>query len=346
MGLRLSRATCSMGVVASAARHRPRPRAARVGGEPRPAQVSTQLAQAAGRGCRTATAPEWPALLPAPPPQARIALPGGGVLSALPGPGDLLSLTLDDGVDTGVVRAYGQLAKDTGIRLTMFVTGVYASWTDNRDLLLPLVESGQIQLGNHTWIHPDLTKLTGSRIADELRHTDQFIRDTFGVDATPYYRPPYGAYNDLVQSVAADLGYTVRPRCGTATSATTRSWRRGTSSPTPTSTTCRRTIVIGHLNHPPVTGVYHELVDIIHDRRLRTVTLNDVFAKPEASRLTSAYPDLSALRCHAWPCQNRLPCERTLGTADAVTIGLGSMLGAGIFVALGTRPRPPRVRRC
>lgn len=233
--------------------------------------------------------PPWPELLPAPPPQTRIALPGGGVLSALPGPGDLLSLTLDDGVDSEVVRAYAQLAKDTGIRLTMFVTGVYASWTDNRDLLLPLVESGQIQLGNHTWIHPDLTKLTGSRIADELRHTDQFIRDTFGVDATPYYRPPYGAYNDLVQSVAADFGYTQ-----------TALWDGNIGDDqilAPRDIVANadkyyvpQKIVIGHLNHPPVTGVYHELVDIIHDRRLRTVTLNDVFSKPEASRLTSAYP--------------------------------------------------------
>lgn len=216
-------------------------------------------------------------------------LPGGGVLSALPGSGDLMSLTLDDGVDTGVVRAYCQLAKDTGIRLTMFVTGVYSSWTENRELLLPLVESGQIQLGNHTWIHPNLTKLTGSRIADELRHTDQIIRDTFGVDATPFYRPPYGAYNDLVQSVAADLGYTE-----------TTLWNGNIGDDqilAPRDIVANadkyyvaQSIVIGHLNHPPVTGVYRELVDIIHDRKLRTVTLNDVFLKPEASRLTSAYP--------------------------------------------------------
>ncbi len=233
--------------------------------------------------------PPWPELLPPPPSQARMLLPGGGVLSALPGSGDLMSLTLDDGVDTGVVRAYCQLAKDTGIRLTMFVTGVYSSWTENRELLLPLVESGQIQLGNHTWIHPNLTKLTGSRIADELRHTDQIIRDTFGVDATPFYRPPYGAYNDLVQSVAADLGYTE-----------TTLWNGNIGDDqilAPRDIVANadkyyvaQSIVIGHLNHPPVTGVYRELVDIIHDRKLRTVTLNDVFLKPEASRLTSAYP--------------------------------------------------------
>ncbi len=39
-------------------------------------------------------------------------------------------------------------------------------------------------------------------------------------------------------------------------------------------------IVIGHLNHLPVTHVYGQLVDIIRARSLRTVTLNDVFLNP------------------------------------------------------------------
>jgi peptidoglycan/xylan/chitin deacetylase (PgdA/CDA1 family) len=233
--------------------------------------------------------PSWPELLAPPPASARMLLPGGGVLSALPGSGDLLCITLDDGVDTGVVRAYCRLAKDTGIRLTLFVTGVYSSWTDNRDLLAPLVEKGQVQLGNHTWIHPNLARLTGGQIADELRHTDQFLSDTFGVDATPYYRPPYGAYNDLVQSVAADLGYTV-----------TALWNGNVGDDqilAPQTIVANaakyytaQSVVIGHLNHPPVTTTYHQLLDIIGERKLRTVTLDDVFLKPEAARLTSPYP--------------------------------------------------------
>jgi peptidoglycan/xylan/chitin deacetylase (PgdA/CDA1 family) len=258
------------------------------------------VAAAALAGCGTEAAsqaaqppppppPEWPPLLAPPPANARVLLPGGGVLSTLPGPGDLLALTLDDGVDTAVVRAYAQLAKDTGIRLTMFVTGVFSSWTDNRDLLRPMVDSGQIQLGNHTWLHHDLTKMTPPEVADELRHTDQFIKDTFGVDAAPYFRPPYGAYNDMVTSVAADLGYTV-----------TTLWN-GTLGDdailTPHDIVANAQkylvasqIVIGHLNHPSVTQVYHQLIDVIAERNLRTVTLNDVFVKPEVARLTSAYP--------------------------------------------------------
>jgi hypothetical protein len=39
-----------------------------------------------------------------------------------------------------------------------------------------------------------------------------------------------------------------------------------------------QSIVLGHLNHMPVTRVYDRLAEIIRDRNLRTVTLKDVFA--------------------------------------------------------------------
>src|ERR1700733_12137973 len=99
------------------------------------------------------------ASLSQPAPIERVPLPGGGVLNKLPGDGNLLALTVDDGVNTDVVRLYTEVARETGVRLTYFVNGIYRSWTDNLALLRPLVESGQVQLGNHTWPHPDLTKL-------------------------------------------------------------------------------------------------------------------------------------------------------------------------------------------
>ena len=120
--------------------------------------------------------PAMSPLLPPPPPAARIALPGDGVLSVLPGSADLLALTVDDGVNSDVVRFYTQFAKDTGVRLTYFANGTYRSWTDNQAMLRPLVDSGQIQLGNHTWSHPDLTTLPKSRIADEITRNDTFLK--------------------------------------------------------------------------------------------------------------------------------------------------------------------------
>jgi len=195
-------------------------------------------------------------------------LPGGAVLSRLPGDGDLLAWTVDDGVDTDVVRLYTQFAKDTGVRLTYFVTGVFRSWTENADLLRPLVESGQIQLANHTWTHPDLTKLSPSEVADQLSGTDTFIRDTYGVDAAPYFRPPYGHHNDVVESAVLSEDQIVKNA---------------------DQYFAPQNIVIGHLNHAPITHVYGQLVDIIRSRRLRTVTLNDVFLRPEIPHRTSGF---------------------------------------------------------
>ena len=221
--------------------------------------------------------PTAPGLLAAPA-EARIPLPGGGALSKIPGEGDLLALTVDDGVNSEVVRAYTQFAKDTGVRLTFFVNGVYDSWTENLGLLRPLVESGQIQLGNHTWSHPDMTTQTKSQISQQLTRNDEFLKKTYGIGAKPYWRPPYAKHNAVVDAVAGDLGYTIPVLWSGSLSDSTLITeeyivKMADQYFTP------QAIVIGHLNHLPVTHVYGELVDIIRSRSLRTVTLNDVFLK-------------------------------------------------------------------
>lgn len=236
------------------------------------------FAQAAAGSVPTSGPPAPQALLPPPPPSARIPLPGGGALRTIPGQGDLLALTLDDGVNSDVVRAYTQLARDTGVRMTFFVNGIYDSWTENRDMLLPLVESGQIQLGNHTWSHPDLTAMSHSRIADELTRNDEFLKKTYGVGAKPYYRPPYAKRDATVDGVAAYLGYTAPTLWSGSLSDSTLITedyivQMADQYFTP------QAIVIGHLNHLPVTHVYPQLIDIIRSRNLRTVTLNDVFLR-------------------------------------------------------------------
>ncbi|WP_090608752.1 polysaccharide deacetylase family protein [Mycobacterium lentiflavum] len=234
-------------------------------------------------------APPPPKLLPPPDPASRVTLPGGAALSKLPGNnGDLLAWTVDDGVDTDVVRLYTQFAKDTGVRLTYFVTGVFRSWTENARLLRPLVESGQIQLANHTWTHPDLTKLSPKQIADELNSTDVFLRNTYGVDAAPYFRPPYGHHSAVVDAVAADLGYQV-PTLWNGDLRDSAVLSEDQIVKMADQYFTRESIVIGHLNHAPVTRVYGQLVEIIRARRLRTVTLNDVFLRPEIPYRTPSF---------------------------------------------------------
>jgi len=203
-----------------------------------------------------------------------------GPFSALPGDGDLLAWTIDDGVSSEVVAAYAAFASQTHARLTFFATGSYSSWSDNAETLRPLVQSGQVQIGNHTWTHPNLTELSDRHVIDELQRTHDRLGELFDVDARPFFRPPFGLYDDRVLAAAASIGYTAPTlwygsladsgyQSRTRIIALAKQWFRP------------QHIVIGHANFTPVTHAFGRLARIIERRGLSPVTLNDVF--------TSAY---------------------------------------------------------
>src|SRR3954454_14193503 len=134
-------------------------------------------------------------------------MPPTGVVRGLPGEGSELALTIDDGTSSAVVEAFAAFAVDSGVRLTFFPNGCYRSWTDNAAALRPLVESGQVAFGNHTWSHPDLTTLGDQEVADEITRNQEFLRTTFGVADSPFLRPPFGARDERIDRIAADLGH-------------------------------------------------------------------------------------------------------------------------------------------
>ena len=68
--------------------------------------------------------------------------------------------TVDDGCSHDAVKSYINFVADNDLRLTFFVYAAVSPWQTNAKLLKPFVESGQIQLANHTMHHPLLTKLT------------------------------------------------------------------------------------------------------------------------------------------------------------------------------------------
>jgi peptidoglycan/xylan/chitin deacetylase (PgdA/CDA1 family) len=205
--------------------------------------------------------------------------PPFGPVDRLPGEGTSLALTIDDGTNTEVVAAFAALAADTGIRLTFFPNGCYRSWTDNARVLRPLIESGQVALGNHTWSHPDLTTLGDAEVVEEIDRNRTFLSRTFGVRDTPFFRPPFGARTERTDRIAADLGHPTiamwngtledsRMLTGDQLMAAARRWFTA------------QAIVVGHANRPTVTTVYDDLLALIDERRLRTVTLADVWAAP------------------------------------------------------------------
>jgi peptidoglycan/xylan/chitin deacetylase (PgdA/CDA1 family) len=254
------------------------------------AHSAEQLPVAEAAASRPARGPAPRAAAAAHPPEP--ALDGGGlvpvdpptgVVSRLPGEGTALALTIDDGVSEEVVGAYAQLAADTGVRLTFFPNGRYRSWTRHAAALRPLVDSGQVALGNHTWSHPDLTKLADADVAAEIARNRDFLQNTFGAGGTPFFRPPYGAHDERVDRIAADQGHpTVALWDGTLGDNKLLSGAEIVGYAQKWFTA--QSIVIGHANHPPVTTVYGQLLDLLRERGLRTVTLADVWAS-RADRL-------------------------------------------------------------
>nr|WP_243848847.1 polysaccharide deacetylase family protein [Lysinibacter cavernae] len=184
--------------------------------------------------------------------------------------------TVDDGLTPEVIGAYVQLLQTTDVRLTFFVTGSYEGWRQYADQLKPFVQSGRVQLANHTWSHPDLLSLTDEQIVDELERTEEFLLDTFGVSAKPYYRPPMGRRDARTDAAAANIGYTV-PVLWT-------DWLDDSLPTTPSALLAaakrafvQDAIVLSHANEFAEIDVLPDIYLLIRERELQTVTLNDVF---------------------------------------------------------------------
>lgn len=220
---------------------------------------------------------DGPPALPAP------TAPDSVILGLPEGVGNVLALTVDDGADPAVVDAYADFAKDSGVRLTFFINSMYPSWTDSRDKLLPLVESGQVQMANHTHSHAALTSLSPAAIVEELSQCESFLNSTYGVTGAPFVRPPYGYRDESTDAACAQIGYS-----------TSVMWygSLGDSGLLPPEVLLgeankwleAQRIVLGHANAPTVTQLYGQIIDILRERSLLTATLDDVYFGPGHTR--------------------------------------------------------------
>ncbi len=202
-----------------------------------------------------------------------------GTLSELPGDGNLLALTVDDGGSSDTVALYAAWLAESGMRVTFFLNGSLPAWTDHADVLRPLIANGQVQMANHTWTHSSLPTLTDQAIRDDLMRNDEFIQSMYGVDPKPYFRPPFGHHDDRVDAVAASIGYTC-PVMWFGSLADATEISDADLMAMATEWLLPQHIVIGHANYLTVTRHFREIADLIKARGLQPVTLDDVFLRP------------------------------------------------------------------
>ena len=104
-----------------------------------------------------------------------------------------IALTFDDGPGPYTEKLLDILDKYDA-KATFFLIGSKVSARAN---ILRRMQSRGHQLGNHSWSHPELPKLSVDQIAGEIDRTNEAIRQATGVKPS-ILRPPYGAVNGVV----------------------------------------------------------------------------------------------------------------------------------------------------
>lgn len=112
--------------------------------------------------------------------------------------GPVIALTFDDGPYPKVTGHILDVLEKNGVCATFFVLG---SRIEGREDVLTRMEELGCEIGNHSFSHADLTRLSKADCQRELSDTDAEIRRVTGHEAS-VVRPPYGYYNKTVMSAA------------------------------------------------------------------------------------------------------------------------------------------------
>jgi peptidoglycan/xylan/chitin deacetylase (PgdA/CDA1 family) len=115
-----------------------------------------------------------------------------------------VALTLDAGAGSAPVPSILATLRERNIHLTFFLTG---RWIEqNPELARQIVADGH-EIANHSLSHADFTTLSKEQMIAELAATERLMLETTGTSTRPFFRPPYGAYNNDVLLTVIEQGY-------------------------------------------------------------------------------------------------------------------------------------------
>ena len=114
----------------------------------------------------------------------------------------VVALTFDDGPDGNTTpQALDNLAKYK-IKATFFVQGKNIA---GNEAILKRMQAEGHEVGNHSWNHPVLTKLSLEDAKKQITDTEDAIKNVLG-KSSKLMRPPYGAISDDIRN-SLDLSF-------------------------------------------------------------------------------------------------------------------------------------------
>lgn len=106
-----------------------------------------------------------------------------------------IALTFDAGDGVDALPELLAALRDASVKCTFFLTGEWAKRYLNS---AKQIATDGHEIGNHSWSHPDLTRLSDRDISWELKRADTEIRSFYGHSTRPLFRAPFGARNQRV----------------------------------------------------------------------------------------------------------------------------------------------------
>ncbi len=117
----------------------------------------------------------------------------------------MIALTFDDGPSIYDRFILSALEKAGG-RATFFVLGRKVNKSGRLNGIMKRMLEDGCEIGNHSWNHLHLDRLSAEEIRDEIIRTGNVIRQAVGQEPA-LVRPPYGETGGLVRPVLAEMGF-------------------------------------------------------------------------------------------------------------------------------------------
>jgi len=200
----------------------------------------------------------------------------------------VVALTFDDGYAPWNCWRILRILHEERVTATFFVNGLYI----HRDpALWRAIAAAGYPIGNHTYSHHDIRRLSHERLLAEITATRREVERVTGRPMAPIFRPPYGARNAASDATAAEAGFptivlwdvsavdaTLAPRPAASIRAATRG-RNGS-------------IVLFHAGPSVTPRILREVIRSYRDRGFTFVTVPELLGLPAAVAIPLPGDDL------------------------------------------------------
>ncbi|SFC55328.1 polysaccharide deacetylase family protein [Clostridium uliginosum] len=118
-----------------------------------------------------------------------------------------VSLTFDvNWAENDNLKSILEILNKYNVKGTFFIMGGWVNYSDENVDKLKAIKEGGNEIGSHSYIHPNFSQISETRIEEELKKTDEIIEKHIG-EKPKLFRFPSGDYNKQALRKVKKLGY-------------------------------------------------------------------------------------------------------------------------------------------